>query len=43
MLSWKQFGSVHAWRYRLTEARFGARMGAIEIASVSTVERKSER
>lgn len=41
MLSWKHFGKVHAFLYRLSGGRFGARMGWIDVALVETVGRKT--
>ena len=41
MLSWKHFGKAHAALYRLTGGRVGARMGAIGVALVETIGRKS--
>lgn len=41
MLSWKHFGKVHAFLYRLSGGRLGARMGWIDVALVETVGRKS--
>ena len=41
MLSWKDFGRVHAFLYRVTGGRLGARMGGIDIALVETTGRRS--
>ncbi len=41
MLNWKHFGKVHAFLYRLSGGRLGARMGWIDVALVETVGRKS--
>jgi deazaflavin-dependent oxidoreductase (nitroreductase family) len=41
MLNWKHFGKVHAFFYRLSGGRVGARMGWIDVALVETVGRKS--
>jgi hypothetical protein len=34
MLSWKHFGKVHKFLYRLTGGRLGARMGWIDVALI---------
>jgi F420H(2)-dependent quinone reductase len=41
MLNWKHFGKVHAFLYRLSGGRLGARMGWIDVALVDTIGRKS--
>lgn len=41
MLTWKHFGKAHAFLYRVTGGRLGARMGWIDVALVETIGRKS--
>lgn len=41
MLSWKDFGKVHKWLYRVSGGRLGARMGWIDVALVETIGRKT--
>jgi deazaflavin-dependent oxidoreductase (nitroreductase family) len=41
MLSWKHFGQVHKFLYRLTGGRVGARMGWIDVALIETTGRKT--
>ena len=41
MLSWKHFGAVHKFFYRLTGGRIGARMGWIDVALIETTGRKT--
>ncbi len=40
-MNWKLFGKVHGWLYRISGGRFGARMGWIDVALVTTTGRKS--
>lgn len=40
-MNWKLFGKIHAGLYRATGGRFGAKMGPIDVALVTTVGRKS--
>ena len=41
MLSWKHFGKLHGFLYRVTGGRFGASMGSIDVVLVETIGRKS--
>ena len=41
MINWKYFGRVHKLLYRLSGGRYGARMGWIDVALVTTLGRKS--
>lgn len=41
MLNWKHFGKAHAFLYRLSGGRVGARMGWIDVALVETIGRKT--
>ncbi len=40
-MDWKYFGRVHKLLYRLSGGRYGARMGWIDVALVTTTGRKS--
>jgi deazaflavin-dependent oxidoreductase (nitroreductase family) len=41
MLTWKHFGKVHEFFYRISGGRLGARMGWIDVALIETIGRKS--
>ncbi len=41
MINWQFFGKCHEFLYKLTGGRFGARMGWIDVALVTTTGRKS--
>ena len=41
MINWKYFGRVHKLLYKLSGGRFGARMGWIDVALVTTTGRKT--
>jgi deazaflavin-dependent oxidoreductase (nitroreductase family) len=41
VINWKYFGRVHKLLYRLSGGRYGARMGWIDVALVTTLGRKS--
>jgi len=41
MINWKYFGKLHKILYKLSGGRFGARMGWIDVALVTTTGRKS--
>ena len=41
MINWKYFGRVHKLLYRLSGGRYGARMGWIDVALVTTTGRRS--
>lgn len=41
MFNWKYFGKVHKLLYRLSGGRYGARMGWIDVALVTTTGRRS--
>jgi F420H(2)-dependent quinone reductase len=41
VLSWKYFGKIHQFIYRLSGGRVGARMGPIDVALVETIGRKT--
>jgi F420H(2)-dependent quinone reductase len=41
MINWKYFGRVHKLLYTLSGGRFGARMGWIDVALVTTTGRKT--
>ena len=41
MINWKRFGRVHKILYKLSGGRYGARMGWIDVALVTTTGRKT--
>lgn len=41
MINWKYFGRAHKLLYKLSGGRFGARMGWIDVALVTTTGRKT--
>lgn len=41
MINWKYFGRVHKLLYKLSGGRYGARMGWIDVALVTTTGRKT--
>jgi len=41
VINWKYFGRVHKLLYKLSGGRFGARMGWIDVALVTTTGRKT--
>ena len=41
MINWKYFGRLHKQLYKLSGGRFGARMGWIDVALVTTTGRKT--
>ena len=41
MINWKYFGVVHKVLYKLSGGKYGARMGWIDVALVTTTGRKS--
>lgn len=40
-MNWKYFGRAHKWLYRISGGRYGAKMGWIDVALVTTIGRKS--
>ena len=41
MPSWKRFGDVHKFIYRVSGGRVGARLGNIDVALIETIGRKT--